>query len=139
MSEIAKRGKRIVQAGADEDLSDRLRTACEDSLYIMSKAIFGMSAFTPTLHRPMCDYLQNGRIRRKSVLMPRSTFKTSMARCLGIHMTIQQPDKNWYFPGKDGRNTRILYAAETEKRAMSRIGWIRRQYEANELLRALWP
>lgn len=139
-SEIIKRGKHVVQAGADLDIADRLRAASEASLYIFAKAICSMTEFSPNLHKPVCDSLMNRKGKRHGAwLLPRSTFKTSMARCLGIHITIQAPDKNPYFPNRDGKNLRILFAAETEKRAQSRIAWIRRQYENNELLRALWP
>lgn len=132
---------KVRQAGADAhtDLSDDLRAASEQSLYVFSKAIMGMNKFVAHLHKPLCDWMQQIPPRRKVLLTPRDTFKTSMARCLGIHVTIQSADSNVYFPGRSGMNLRLLYAAENERRALSRIGWIRRQYSNNRLLRALWP
>ena len=131
---------KVRQAGAEPhtNLADDLRMACEDSLYIFSKSICGMRGFVSHLHRPLCNWLQGVPPRRKLLLTPRDTFKTSMARCLGIHVTILGANKNCYFPGRDGLNLRLLYAAENERRALSRIGWIRRQYQHNKLLRALW-
>lgn len=137
--EILKRKNKIVQAGADEDLSEKLRDAAEKSLYVLAKAVMGMTAFTNHLHLPVCNWLQTCPPRKKLLLMPRSSFKTSIARCLAVHIVIQRPDRNIYFPGRTGRNLRLLFAAENEKRAVSRIGWIRRQFEQNEILRALWP
>lgn len=136
---INRQGTKVHQAGADADLTDRLREAAEDSLYVLSKGILGMTAFTPTLHMPLCDYLQKRDPLHRVVLMPRDTFKTSMARCLGVHIVIQPAHKNPYFPGKRGVNARIMYAAETGIMAVKRILWIRRQFENNKMLRALWP
>ena len=137
--ELVIRGKHLVQAGADHDISDRLRERSERSLYVFAKGVMNMKDFTTRLHLPICNWLQAPQPRKKVLLIPRSCFKTTMARCMGIHMTIQQPLTNPYFPGRAGNNLRILFAAETEKRAISRISWIRRQYESNELLRYLWP
>lgn len=141
MDELVTRGKRrkIVQAGATIDRTDDLREACQSSLYCFAKAVMGMKDFTTQLHLPLCNWLQGNQKRKRIMLIPRSCFKTSMARCLGMHITIQEPVTNLYFAGRKGCNLRILFAAETEKRAMSRIGWIRRQYETNDLLKVLWP
>ena len=138
INEIVRRGANLVQAGADEDITDALRSSCERNLYVFSKLICGMNAFTSHLHLPLCNRLQ-GALREQVLLTPRGTFKTSMARCLGMHLYIQPATHNVYFPGRSGTNIRQLYAAENERRAVSRIGWIRRQFLNNELLRELWP
>jgi hypothetical protein len=140
MDELVIHRGRIRQAGSEPhtDISSDLRTACEGSLYIFAKTILGMSKFVAHLHKPLCDWMQGVPPRRKLLLTPRDTFKTSMARALGIHVTIQAAASNPYFPGRDGMNLRLLYAAENERRALSRIGWIRRQYSNNRLLRSLW-
>ena len=139
MSEFVLRGRKVVQAGADRDSTDDLRTACERSLYVMCKGVLGMSRFTTHLHKPLCAWLTTVPPRRRILLMPRSTYKTTMAIGLGIWATIQPPYRNLLFPGRDGRNVRILFAAENEKRAISRLGRIRRVYMRNQLFRALWP
>ncbi len=136
---VVQRNGVVRQAGASRDATADLRVACEASLYIFCKAITGFSKFVPHLHLPLCRWFQQPLPRKKILLMPRSTFKTSMVRGLGMWITIQQPYNNPYFPGRDGRDLRILYAAENEKRAISRITWIRRQYEHNALFRTLWP
>lgn len=137
--EIVRRKNKIVQAGALRDITDDLRVAAEHSLFIFSKGIMGMNDFQAHLHLPLCNWLQGVPPREKMLLTPRDTFKTSMARCLGMHITIQPASANLYFPGRKGTNLRLLYAAENERKALSRIGWIRRQYESNDLFRALWP
>ena len=129
----------IHQAGADTDMTDALRDASTNSLYVFCKAVMGMYKFVPHLHLPLCNWMQEVPPHRRVLLTPRDTFKTSMARCLGMYMTIQTPASNRFFPGRDGTNLRLLYAAENERRALSRISWIRRQYENNALFRALWP
>ena len=140
MDELIIHRGRVRQAGADDyqDITDELRTAAQGSLYVFSKAILGMDKFVAHLHKNLCDWMQTIPPRRKLLLTPRDTFKTSMARALGIHVTIQDAASNPYFPGRDGMNLRLLYAAENERRALSRIGWIRRQYSNNRMLRALW-
>lgn len=139
MDELTIRNGKVVQAGADVDETDALREACERSLYVFCKAVMGNSAFTTHLHLPLCRWLGTVPPRKKLLLTPRGTFKTTMAIGLATWATIQQPYRNPLFPGKDGRNLRILFAAENEKRAISRIGRIRRIYEKNALFRALWP
>lgn len=67
------------------------------------------------------------------------THNTSILRGLCIHMTVQDAETNIYLPGVDGPDTRILWASETATHAEHQLGWIERQYEKNELLRALWP
>lgn len=129
----------VREAGADADATSSLRNACERSLYVLCKAVLGMSAFTTHLHLPLCQWLQSAPPRKRILLTPRGTFKTSMARGLGIFAVIQKPYSNPFFPGREGRNLRLLYAAENEKRAISRVGWIRRQFTNNQLFRALWP
>jgi len=137
--ELLVRNGKIVQAGADIDETDSLRVACERSLYVFCKAILKNTAFVTHLHLPICNWLQTIPSRRKVLLTPRGTFKTTMAMGMSVHMTIQPVHGNLYMPGKDGRNLRILFAAENEKRALSRIGKIRRIYMKNELFRLLWP
>jgi len=105
----------------------------------MTKAVLGWTDLTQGLHLPFCTYLQTVPPRRKLALMPREHFKTTVAMSLGIHLTIQPKDHNLYIPGLDGRNSNILFAAQTATKAQNRIGWIRRQFETNELLYALWP
>ena len=65
--------------------------------------------------------------------MPRDHYKTSIAQALVAHIIIQPQDNNVYWPGVDGSNLRILYAAETDETAKKRIGLIQRHFESNEL------
>jgi len=74
-----------------------------------------------------------------------------------IHLTIQPKERNIYFPGCqyvgcnnrldcadplhrfDGRDSRILYAGETDRNAAKQIKWAAEQYDGCKLLRAMWP
>jgi hypothetical protein len=131
----------VRQAGADSagPLMEKLKVAAERSLYVFAKTIMGFRDFTTNLHKPMCDLIEAVPPLRKMILIPRDCFKTSIAKALVIHMTIQQPATNPYKPGKLGADMRILYCAETTDRAETRIGWIKRTYESNKMLRAFWP
>src|SRR5216684_2504719 len=122
-----------------QDQLNKLRVKCERSLYWFAKIIFGFDGFSDSLHLPTCNWLQNVPPRRKCLLMPRDHYKTSIAQALVAHIIIQPQDANVYWPGVDGSNLRILYAAETDETAKKRIGLIQRHFESNELLRALWP
>lgn len=117
----------------------KLRIKCERSLYWFAKIVFGYDKLTDTLHKPVCEWLTSIPPRRKCLLMPRDHYKTSIAQALVAHIIIQPQGNNIYWPGEDGSNLRILYAAETDETAKKRIGLIQRHFESNELLRAMWP
>jgi hypothetical protein len=136
---VTKGGVR--QAGSDGpgETMRRLKRTSERSLYVFTKAILGWKLLFPTLHGKVCEFLQTIPPRRKGVLMPRGTFKTTIAKALVIHMTIQSESSNVYFPGCQGTNTRVLYCAETTDRAETRLRYMKEVYESNQLLRAFWP
>lgn len=59
-------------------------------------------------------------------------------RSLSIHMLMQDKATNIYFPGKEGTETRILYAGETATNAEHQLSWIAGQLENNVLLKGLF-
>jgi len=87
----------------------------------------------------MCRSIQRPAPRRKGYLVPRGHFKTTLAKSLAMHITIQPEDHNIYIPGVAGRELRICYMCKTTDRAETRIRAMRSSYEQNELLRAFWP
>lgn len=159
MKELIVTRNGIRQAGTSEsgDMVRRLKRAAERSLYVFSKAILGWRLLFPVLHGEWCQFIQlrnvsesdamyqhisgglDGDWRRKGMLAPRGTFKTTLAKSLVMHMTIQPEEHNVYFPGILGANTRILYCAETSDRAETRIRYLKETYEHNKLLRGFWP
>lgn len=139
---VDKRTGAIRQAGADGAsafIADFKRHA-ESSLYYFAKAVLGRHYLTDTLHKPLCASLQTVPPRRKLRLYPREHGKTSIVgQALPLHLLIQPKDRNPYFAGMDGRDTRILLSGETEKLASRNLGVIQGVAESNPIFRALWP
>lgn len=137
---IVEKGS-VRQAGTIQsgDFIVRVREASERSLYFYAKNILGWKDLTNGLHHPLCNSIQSVTHRQKGYLLPRATFKTTLAMSLVSHMTIQPEAHNIYFPGMYGPDTRILYAAETTDRAETRVLYVRSVYDNNRLLRAMWP
>jgi hypothetical protein len=112
----------------------------ERDLYVFSKGVMGRRYLTRHLHLPVCKGLQKIPPFRKLRLLPRDHAKTSIvSHCLPPHIIIQPKERNCYFPGMQGTECRILLAGETEPRATGNLRVIRHAFEANQLLRALWP
>lgn len=141
--------RQVRQAGADQTDTAyiaRLRQGFEGNLYAFAYTIMGFTRFKPGLHDEVCAFLQTVPPRRKMILMPRDTFKTSCGRALALHILLQPPERNCYFPNGisgikkfAGCDARILFASETGPKADEQIGVIRQHCESNHMLRALWP
>ena len=143
MSELVvdRKTGEVRQAGASSsgEYIQSIRRRAEQNLFYFAKGILGCWWLTPTLHRPICEWLQRIPPRRKMLMIPRGHGKTTLVgQCLPIHMLIQ-PKENIYFPGIDGTNTRILMCGETEGRAKDHLRVVEHHFEQNELLRGLWP
>jgi len=131
------------QAGAPEypdgSFIKTLRLAAERDLYFFGKSIMGRK-LAPSLHLPVCKFLQNRVPYRKGLLLPREHFKTSVvSHCLPVHIIIQSPDTNIYFPNMEGSECRILLACETVGRSQKHVRVIETAFESNKLIRTLWP
>ena len=132
----------VRQAGATQASGafvKELKTTAQGNLYVFTKGILGLNRLTPTLHLPICNWLQRVPPYRKMLLIPRDCLKTSMAKSFCIHTTIQDAETNCYLPGMIGTETRILIACESSTNAEHSLGWIEAHWESNTLLRALWP
>ncbi len=132
----------------------KLKATAQRSLYVFAKTILGNDRLLQRLHGPICRFIQGvdptrgplmldgvtyASTRRRGVLIPRDCFKTTIAKALVVHMTIQDSETNPYFPGIYGPDTRILYCAETADRAETRLRYLRDVYENNKFIHAFWP
>lgn len=138
------------------------KLACEASLYRFAKYVLDMRrklgqlvGLSPTLHWPVCDWLQDMSTdrehqltstlrvaggRRKLLMLPVVHLKTSIAsHALPLHVLIQPPDHNLYFPDMPGRDARILLHGETTDKAGENAAVIRQHLESNPVLRWMWP
>jgi hypothetical protein len=155
---IERKTGKVRQAGAAPGPQgawvDTFRARAEGSLFLFAFGVLGLTRLTRPLHRPVCQWLQKVPSYRKLYLLPRDHLKTSIARSLAMHIHLQPPERNVYFPGcrvgcppgctalahrHDGANTRILYAGETIVNAQHQLQWIADRWQAIPLLKALWP
>lgn len=131
------------QAGADAQEGEfirQLRLAAERDLYVFCKGVLGREFLTPTLHKPVCGFIQKVPPARKLVLMPREHAKTALiAGGLPIHILIQPAEGNIYFPGMEGCECRILLCGETMLMAKKNLRVLKDLFESHQLIRALWP
>jgi hypothetical protein len=136
-----RRTGRIRQAGAAQAEGRWVVLAREQmlcNLYYFAYAGLGLTRLTQSLHLPVCEWMTKFPAYRKMLLLPRDHLKTSIMRSLSIHMLMQDKDTNIYFPGKEGSETRILYAGETATNAEHQLSWIAGQLENNALLKGLF-
>lgn len=130
-------------AGADQADGNWIRGVrrrAEANLYFFAKAILGREYLTRDLHRPICDWLQARPPDRKLLLLPREHCKTSIVgHALPLHILIQPPEANAYFPEQKGEDQRVTLVGETDTRSKDALRVIKAACEANELMRALWP
>lgn len=138
----AKTG-RVRHAGATTDEGAwvmAVKDRAEKSLYTFAKAILGRAYLWAPLHKPVCDWLMHRPPQRKGLLLPRECAKTSIvSHALPLHILIQTPESNVYFPGEDGADQRIVLACESENRGKDHVRVQRDAWTKNELLRAFWP
>lgn len=139
---IEKRTGTIRQAGADATGAAivEFKEQAERSLFVFMRGVLGRNDLTIPLHKPLCDGLQDRSKKRKLRLYPRHHRKTSIvSHGLPLHMVIQPADRNVYFPGMPGLDTRILLSGETGDLVVKNIRVVRGAAESNKIFRGLWP
>lgn len=140
---VDPRTKRVRQAGTIDPVGAYVlseREIYERDLYEFTSVVLERDYLTPTLHRPVCEWLQRRPPVRKMLLLPRRHAKTSIvSHGLPPHILIQPRDHNIYLPGRLGADTRIMLAGEVATRAQNNMRVIRHIFERNDLFRALWP
>jgi hypothetical protein len=138
----------VRQAGTDRagQFVKDFKARAEQDLFVFAKGVMGYSLLTPTLHLPVCRWLQQVPPYRKLVLLPRDHLKTTIAKSAVIHILLQSDGTNKWFPDGignlghgHGTSTRILLGSKTADLSRSALSEIMAVYETNQLLRALWP
>ena len=83
---ISPKSGQIHQAGSDGSGSfiTEFRQLAEQNLYVFAKAILGRDYLSPSLHVPVCEFLQNCPPQRKLLLLPREHCKTSLVSHLSL-------------------------------------------------------
>jgi predicted phage terminase large subunit-like protein len=107
---------------------DQIRQKGEESLYFFAKGILHYDWLVPHVHGPVCSALENHERTRKRFVLPRGWLKTTLC---SISYPIWRAVKN--------PNVRILVAQNTSTNAKKKLREIQGQFEANPLLRALYP
>lgn len=135
---------RVRQAGAasgpEGDYIANMREACERSLFVFTAAILQRDYLTPTLHLPLCNYIQDPRFKRTGALYFRASGKTSIvSHGLPLHAIIQPKERNLYFPNEPGNEVRLILCGETSELMQRNLRVVRTALESNKLLRAFWP
>lgn len=93
------------------------------------------------LHREMADFLIDfTRSRRKLLMVAVGHLKTTFgSHGLPLHVLIQEPSSNIYFPGEWGCDQRIVLANESEDKAAENLSVVATHLRENPWMRWLWP
>jgi len=95
--------------------------------YFFCKEILGYHKMRPAPHKELCDFVRGTGKRKKLVLEPRGSFKSSVVTVGGaIFDLVHNP------------NLRILIAGETQKNAKKFVKEIKTHIEENEKFRAIF-
>lgn len=140
---VVQNNGQVRQAGAsaaDTAVVTEFRRRAEESLFLFAFGVLDQWWLHPPLHTEICAWLQRVPPTRKMLIVPRGHGKSTIGcQAQPIHMMVQPKDTNCYFPGTDGRDTRILLAGEKLGRAQDHLRVVQSHLVNNELLRALWP
>jgi len=109
-------------------LREKMAEQGRKDLYYLSKVILGYQDLTPHTHGALCRFLGSVEYPRRMVLMPRNTFKTTLAT---IAHTIQLIIRN--------PNISILIISDTETNAGNFMLEIQQHFEHNEMFRWTYP
>lgn len=110
----------------DQRVKDIALRAKSD-FYFFCKHILGYQKMRPNPHQELCDFVQKKGKRKKLVLMPRGSFKSSVVTVgHALFELVQDP------------NLRILIAGETQKNAKKFVGEAKTHLEGNERFKAIF-
>jgi predicted phage terminase large subunit-like protein len=124
----------MINKNIDINLARQAGAILTDSLYDFAKIVLGYDLIEEDVHYDLCEfmcdrYTDYGEPVKnwKLILMPRGTFKSTLAlEAFAIQQIILNP------------NIRILITTENFSNSKFYLGKIKRQFEANELLRSLY-
>lgn len=126
-----------------EEFEEWVRRKSERELWFFSRWILGNDYLSlGTFHRKeLCPFFTDYSISRsKLALVPMGHLKTTVSsRSIPLHVLIQPAQGNIYFPGKLGRNCRILIAQESEQKSKDNLSVSKENLEGNPLIHWLWP
>lgn len=95
--------------------------------FFLCQQILGYKDLRPSPHQEVCDLLEKPGNRKKLLLMPRNSFKSS---CVTVGYPIKRIIEN--------PNIRILISSETQKNAKRFVSEIRAHFEGNQKFKALF-
>ena len=121
------------------DEADRCRAEWRqwaiDSLYFFSTAVLRNDKVQAVPHREICTFLQTIPRSRKVCLVPRDTFKSTLAsKALPLWILLQPT-----FCGLPGKEHRMLLASHSSVNAQKQMKAIKHHVERNTLLQWLFP
>lgn len=127
-------------------LIQSIRTTAQSSLYYFAKTFMGGNIMRPRPHKEYCDYIQEIPPRRKLLLAPRGTLKTTISHSLIPHLLIQPDGHNAYFPlgmgslsHTTGSSTRILLGSKGADLSSQKLQALKAHCETSPYLYAFWP
>ena len=113
----------------DGDAIEKLRDKCRKSLFFFARAILGFSDLDQSIHRPLCQRLQDSKGHPKVIIVfPRDWFKSSVG-------SIAYP----IWSVLDNPNLRILIVQNSHTNACKKLGAIKQIFEKCSMFRALFP
>lgn len=105
-----------------------IRTTALNDLYFFEKFILDYKDMVPHVHGPLCNFMQNTKIRKKQVTLPRGFLKTTTSTIgRGLWLACRTPD------------IRILIASSVVENSRKMIGSIRHHVETNPRIRKFFP
>src|ERR1043165_7167072 len=108
---------------ADESRAAILKKA-DESLFFFAKAICGYDLMTPHLHRTVCNWLVEAiPMGGRGILMPRSHYKSSMAKAYVLWKLVKNTD------------LRVLFVGENDTVASKNLNDIKWNIQSNTLFR----
>lgn len=130
-----KLGVDLPTSSVADEFRERARQNSIKSLYYFSTAVLGWNKLQPNPHLPLCTFIQAEEPRRKVVLIPRDTYKSTIgSKSLPLWILIQPS-----FCGIPGLEHRILLASHSSENAKKQIKSLRQQVERNTVLQWLFP
>ena len=124
-----------------------LRKRCLRSLFSFCVAVMGYDDVTDTLHRDVCEFIEDP-AKRKQLTLPRGFLKTCLASiAYPIWIALKREEADEFPEGINpndalfnlGPNIRILVASNVVTNANKIIGMIKKVYERNQALMVLFP
>jgi predicted phage terminase large subunit-like protein len=124
----------MIDKNIDKNLARQAGALLTDSLFDFAKIVLGYDLIEESAHYDLCEFMCDRYTdygeplkRWKLILMPRGTFKSTLAlEAFIIQQIILNPD------------IRILITTENFSNSKHYLGLIKKQFESNELLRSLY-